>query len=129
MGFVSKTVLGEVRRKIASKATAAPPSPRVTVVTEVEPNVTEPEMKKVELVNLIVERTGMKKKDVKPVVEATLEVLGEAISNGQELNLQPFGRIKVNNTKDLANAQVHSVRICQSKASRSNDDGFIDAAE
>lgn len=126
---MSKTVLGEVRRKIASKATAAPPSPRVTVVTEVEPNVTEPEMKKVELVNLIVERTGMKKKDVKPVVEATLEVLGEAISNGQELNLQPFGRIKVNNTKDLANAQVHSVRIRQSKASRSNDDEFIDAAE
>ena len=126
---MSKTVLGEVRRKIASKATAAPPSPRVTVVTEVEPNVTEPEMKKVELVNLIVERTGMKKKDVKPVVEATLEVLGEAISNGQELNLQPFGRIKVNNTKDLANAQVHSVRIRQSKASRSNDDEFIAAAE
>lgn len=126
---MSKTVLGEVRRKIASKATATPPSPKVTVVTEVEPSVTEPEMKKVELVNLIVERTGMKKKDVKPVVEATLDALGEAISNGQELNLQPLGRVKVNNTKDLANAQVHSVRIRQSKAARSEDEDFVDAAE
>ena len=86
-------------------------------------------MKKVELINLIVERTGMKKKDVKPVVEATLEALGEAISNGQELNLQPLGRVKVNNTKDLAKAQVHSVRIRQSKAIRDADEEFVDAAE
>jgi len=59
---MNKTVLGEVRRKIANKAPAAPPSPEVTVVKAVEPNVSEPEMKKAELVNLIVERTGMKKK-------------------------------------------------------------------
>ncbi len=127
---MNTTVLGEVRRKIASKAAANPPSPTVTVVTEVEPNLTEPEMKKPELINLIVERTGMKKKDVKPVVEAMLGVLGETLSKGQEMNLQPFGRVKVNNTKDLAKAQVHSVRIRQSKAALGDaDEGLADAAE
>lgn len=128
---MNKTVLGEVRRKIASKAAANPPRPAVTVVTEVEPNLTEPEMKKPELINLIVERTGMKKKDVKPVVEAMLGVLGETLSKGQEMNLQPFGRVKVNNTKELAKSQVHSVRIRQAKAALDNDssDGLADAAE
>ena len=85
-------------------------------------------MKKADLVNLIVERTGMKKKDVKPVVEATLEALGECIAKGQELNLQPFGRLKVNNTKELSKAMVHSVRIRQSKMFGSDED-FSDAAE
>lgn len=127
---MNKTVLGEVRRKIASKAAANPPSPAVTVVTEVEPNLTEPELKKPELINTIVERTGMKKKDVKPVVEAMLGVLGETLAKGQEMNLQPFGRVKVNNTKELAKAQVHSVRIRQSKAAISDaDDSMPDAAE
>ena len=127
---MNKTVLGEVRRKIASKAAANPPSPAVTVVTEVEPNLTEPELKKPELINTIVERTGMKKKDVKPVVEAMLGVLGETLAKGQEMNLQPFGRVKVNNTKELAKAQVHSVRIRQSKAASSDaDDSMPDAAE
>ena len=126
---MNKTVLGEVRRKIANKAPAAPPSPEVAVVTAVEPNVSEPEMKKAELVNLIVERTGMKKKDVKPVVEATLGALGEAIARGQELNLQPLGRVKVNNTKELAKSQVHSVRIGQSKEAREGAEEFKEAAE
>jgi len=127
---MNKTVLGEVRRKIASKAAANPPSPAVTVVTEVEPNLTEPELKKPELINVIVERTGMKKKDVKPVVEAMLGVLGETLSRGQEMNLQPFGRIKVNNTKELAKAQVHSVRVRQSKAAIGDAETDLpDAAE
>lgn len=112
---MNKTVLGEVRRQIAGRDAPVPPSPSVTVVTEVEPSVSDPELKKAELVNLIVERTGMKKKDVKPVVEATLATLGEAIARGQELNLQPLGRIKVKNTKELSKASVHVVRVRQSK--------------
>ena len=91
---------------------------------------TDPEMKKPDLINLVVERSGMKKKDVKPVVEAMLSVLGETLSRGQEMNLQPFGRVKVNNTKELAKAQVHSVRIRQAKgALEKADDHMQDAAE
>jgi nucleoid DNA-binding protein len=127
---MNKTVLGEVRRKIASKSAMNPPTPAVTVVTEVEPNLTDPEMKKAELINLVVERSGMKKKDVKPVVETMLLVLGETLAKGQEMNLQPFGRLKVNNTKDLAKAQVHSVRIRQAKnAMEIAGDGMAEAAE
>ena len=126
---MSKTVLGEVRRKIANKAAMAPPAPAVTVVSEIEPNLTDPELKKAELINMVVEQSGMKKKDVKPVVEATLAVLGDVLARGQEMNLQPFGRLKVNNTKDLAKSQVHSVRIRQSKPAGEQDGPAVDAAE
>lgn len=127
---MNKTVLGEVRRKIANKSAAIPPASAVTVVQDVRPSVSEPELKKADLINQVVEATGMKKKDVKPVVEATLALLGETLAKGQEMNLQPFGRVKVNNTKELAKAQVHSVRIRQSKAAAEDAaDQLPDAAE
>lgn len=127
---MSKTVLGEVRRKIAKKAADNPVSPIVTVVQDVTPTVSDPEMKKVDLINAVVEKSGMKKKDVKPVVEAMLAVLGQAIAEGRELNVQPLGRIKVNNTKELSNSMVHTLRIRQSKNAVESDDGDVaDAAE
>lgn len=127
---MNKTVLGEVRRKIANKSTPLAAAPSVTVVQEVSPSVSAPELKKADLINQIVENTGMKKKDVKPVVEATLALLGETLAKGQEMNLQPFGRVKVNNTKELAKAHVHSVRIRQSKAGLEDAaDQVADAAE
>ncbi|MBY5972323.1 HU family DNA-binding protein [Ferrimonas balearica] len=71
-------------------------------------------LKKKELIDRVVARSGMKKKDAKPVVEALLTVLGETLSEGREANLQPLGKIKVTRTKDLANGRVMTARVRQS---------------
>ena len=74
-----------------------------------------PELKKQELLAKVVERTDVKKKFAKPVVEAMLAILGEELAEGREMNLQPLGKIKHNRTKDTPNAKVIIVKIRQKK--------------
>jgi nucleoid DNA-binding protein len=57
------------------------------------PVIIGPVMRKKELIDLVVERSGIKKKDAKPVIEAMLSVLGEALSDSRELNLLPMGKM------------------------------------
>ncbi|MCZ4351403.1 HU family DNA-binding protein [Roseovarius aestuarii] len=81
------------------------------------------ELKKQELIALIVERSDVAKKYAKPVIEAMLDVLGEALAEGRELNLQPMGKIKQNRVKETAKARVIVAKIRQQKPGASGQDG------
>ncbi|KUF12831.1 hypothetical protein AVJ23_00925 [Pseudoponticoccus marisrubri] len=70
-------------------------------------------MKKKELVELAVERSGVKKRDAKPAIEAALAVLGEALSDGRELNLPNFGKLKITRMKKGDNGQIINARVRQ----------------
>lgn len=83
------------------------------LVTSTMPVVTGPEMKKKDLVDKVVKRSGVKKKDAKLVVEAMLAVLGEALAEGRELNLQPMGRLKTNRIKATGNGRVLICKLRQ----------------
>jgi len=72
-----------------------------------------PELKKKELVDMVVARSGIKKRDAKPAVEAALAVMGEALSEGRELNIIPFGKLKVTRMKKGGNGQIISARVRQ----------------
>ncbi len=71
---------------------------------------------KKQLIEEVVARSGIKKKDAKPVIEAMLDVLGEAVAAGKTLNLQPFGKITMQKQNEKASARVSVVRIRQSNA-------------
>ena len=73
-----------------------------------------PSLRKKELIDLVVERSGKKKRDVKPAVESALEILGEALADKRELVLPPFGRFKIKRAKDQTNGRVMVVQIKQS---------------
>jgi DNA-binding protein HU-alpha len=70
-----------------------------------------PFLKKQELVERIVKASGAKKKDVKLIVEAALGVIGDALSAGEELNLPPLGKMKVNRQRDEGNAEVLILKL------------------
>ena len=109
---------------VPDQTTSAPPMPGVIpetpdrekakTVEDITEN-TAPEMKKQELMAKVVERSGVAKKHAKPVIEAILEVLGEAIGEGRGLNLQPFGKLKHNRIKDTPAARVIIAKIRQPK--------------
>ena len=44
-----------------------------------------------------------KKKDVREIVEATLVELGKALEAGESLNLPPFGKMHIRNTRAIDN--------------------------
>ncbi len=81
-----------------------------------DPDVTQVDLKKKELIDMVVDRSGIKKKDAKPVIEAMLAVLGETIASGRELNLQPFGKLRINRAIDKANGMVFVCKLRQSDA-------------
>lgn len=102
----------------AAKTVKAPIVAKETpsvVVNAPQPVVAGPMMRKKELINAVVAKSGIKKKDAKPVIEAMLEVLGSALQDGRELNLQPMGKVKVNREKKLAVGKVLITRIRQAR--------------
>jgi len=92
----------------------SPASAKTPQVTK-SPNavIVGPMMRKKELIDTVVTRSGRKKKDVKPVVEAMLEVLGEALEDNRELNLQPMGKLKVRREKMMPNGRILIAKIRQ----------------
>ena len=68
-------------------------------------------VKKPELVDRIVTQSGLKKQDVKPVVEAMLTVLSKTLLDGEELQIPPLGKVKILQTKDVENAKILKVKI------------------
>lgn len=70
-------------------------------------------LRKKELLDLVVARSGQKKRDVKPVVETMLAVLGEALADDREFNLRPFGQLKIRNARDTNNGRIIVARIRQ----------------
>ena len=59
----------------------------------------------------VAEKSGAKKKDIKPVVDAMLLVLGEALAAGESLILPPLGRLRVNRTKELVSGDVLILKL------------------
>lgn len=120
--------------KAAVKAPVAAPAP-VAKAKKVDPVVvggaadTE-DMRKPQLLDAVAKRSGVKRKDAKLVLEAALGVLGEAIAEGQEINVKPLGKLKVVRSKQMTNGRVINLRLRQSEAViKELDEQKKDAAE
>ncbi|WP_417719014.1 HU family DNA-binding protein [Salipiger sp.] len=74
------------------------------------------ELDKRELIAKVVERSGVKRRDAKPAVEAMLAILGETLAEGRELKLPPFGRLKVNRIKQMGDKRVIITKLRQGTA-------------
>ena len=95
------------------------------VVTVSGPLISEPDLKKKELIDLVVARSGIKKKDAKPTVEAILAILGETIARGRELNLQPLGKLRINRSEEKSNARVIVCKLRQRIVNRPQRDNVL----
>ena len=108
-----KTTKPKTTTKSATTRRTSAVEPKLVEVKEAV--VAQPALRKKELIDLVVERTGGKKKDAKPAIEAMLSILGEALSDGRELNLRPFGKLKVTRQTEKSNGTVISCRVRQPK--------------
>lgn len=72
-----------------------------------------PGLRKKEILDLVVAHSGEKRKVVKPVVEAFLDVLGGALREGRDVTLQPLGKLKVTRSTKKDDARVMTLRMRQ----------------
>ena len=99
--------------------------PNVVVVETVKTVVADAPIKKPELIERVMAETGMKKKDVKPVVEAMLAVLGRALVGGEELTVPPLGKLMINRTKEVSNATIVNLKLRHPNAAKIRNDAPI----
>ena len=107
-------------------APAAPKTP--VVVAETTLTKVSPPLRKQDLLEKVSRRSGTSKRDAKPVIEAMLALLGEALDEGRELNLEPLGKVKVKRAKDLSNAKVSIVKVRRRRQSTDNKDQDVSLA-
>ncbi|WP_425038531.1 HU family DNA-binding protein [Primorskyibacter sp. S187A] len=97
----------------APKAQGASTPTTPVVVADTPLHTTAAALRKQELMEKVVQRSGVKKRDAKPVIEAMLEVLGDALQEGRELKLEPFGKTKTTRVKQRAGVKVSVVKLRQ----------------
>lgn len=100
--------------KAATQAGPVPapaPSPAPVVVTEKVPTASAPDLRKQELLAKVVSKSGVAKRDAKPVVEAMLDLMAEALRDGRDLNLNPMGKIIIKKSKPVSNGTVLTTRV------------------
>lgn len=127
--------------KSASAVAEAPPKPVLVAVSDLTPPAVEATIKsdvktalKVRpLVDRVVKTTGAKKKAVKDIVEAVLAEIGDALSRGEDLNLPPLGKVKVNRQMDRNGADVLMIKINRggpkTKAEKEPKEGLAEDGE
>jgi len=96
----------------ADAGTSEPKRPAADAVPAVE----GPALRKRELIDTVAERSGVRKKHAKAAIEAMLDMLAAALTEGREINLQPFGRISAKRVRETTGARVVTAQIRQSKA-------------
>lgn len=104
-----KTAPQIAAKPVVAKVVNAAPAAEKTAPTA--PAVEAPVLRKKELIDRVVARSGIKKKDAKPTIEAMLAVLGEALQKGEELNLHPMGKMKVTRVIEKPNATVMVTKV------------------
>lgn len=127
-GAATKTA-GMAKRAATMKKTAAPaqpvtkePTPAAVSKTAGPTSAKLPDaatgnaLKKKDLIDRVLVATGAKKKLVRDIVEATLVVLGDALSKGAMLNIPPFGKAKVSRPQDAASGKAMTVKIRRGQA-------------
>lgn len=111
-GPVKKAPTKKTSSRSATAKAPAKPKP-VTAKTVRSDTPVRPVLRKRELIDAVVRRSGVKKKDAKPVVEAMLAELGEVLAEGRELALQPLGRVKINREKPIPDGRVIVMKLRQ----------------
>ncbi len=115
---VSRLTLGttkKVEKDTAVTPTDAVEAPVAEDTVDAAEEAATPEFRRPELIEKVMERSGMKRKDVKPVVEAMLAVMGDLLVEETDMNIAPLGKVMVKNSKELEKAHVLTVKVRRPK--------------
>ncbi|WP_147125174.1 HU family DNA-binding protein [Shimia ponticola] len=83
----------------------------MTAAKKVEASVATADLKKKDLIDQAVQRSGVKKAMAKAAIEAALAVMGEALERGEGLNIEPLGKVKIQRQKDVQGAKIITTRV------------------
>ena len=80
-------------------------------------------LKMKDLIDQVAQATGGKKAAVRDVVEATLRILGDALSQGGMVNLPPFGKAKVSRMAEAGSGKPMIIKLRRMPATQGTGGG------
>ena len=104
------------------------PSP-MKVVAAATPVVSGPTLRKNDFIDRVVESSGLKRKDVKPIVEATLKALADTLSADEELQAPPLGKLKVHKRKTIGKGEMLMLKLRRGEQMLAADEGLADDSD
>jgi nucleoid DNA-binding protein len=111
-------------RKRATKAVAKPAEADAAEAPEAAPV-----LKLRDLVERCASRSGAKKPAAKPVIEAALAVIAEALDAGQSLNLPPLGRVRVARANDGPGGAMLTLKLKRAGSARKGEAPLAEGGE
>lgn len=125
--FLAVTIPKPPADSVAAKA--AKPKRKAKAEGAAEMPAAGNDLKKPELVDIVVEKAGLKKKDVKPAVDAILAALGEAIAAGRSMTLPPLGKLRVTRSEDKPNGSVAILKLRRGGGGGKDNDPLAETEE
>lgn len=127
----AKKATPNTRKAPAAKPVAeAVPAPTVNAPEGgMQPFTSSVTLRKTEFIERVVEATGMKRKDIKPVVEVALKELGNALVKGEDLQLMPMGKVKIHKRKSDGGDDVMLLKFRRGAGSVGAADPLADEEE
>ena len=102
-----------VKTTSKTKTTLKTKPEKVPAPSEVVAEVVAPRdvLTKKDLVTRAIEISGVKKKDARPSVEAALQILLSALAEGKEVNVPPYGKIRIVKEKAIKGGKMITAKI------------------
>ncbi len=121
-GGIRKTAKAP-KSKSGSAASTAPDAESKT--GDAGPNL----VRRKELVERIVAASGLKPNAVKTVLDAVLKEMGDILSNGEGLNVQPLGKLVVSRRKDIPGGQILNCKLRRKSATPESSEAIEKVSE
>ncbi|NNK79303.1 MAG: hypothetical protein HKP40_11380 [Litoreibacter sp.] len=120
----SSAKTAEPRKVVASQPVTAPDSK--TESSSVETVV----LRKKDLLEAVVAKSGLSKGNARRGLEATLDVIAEALADGSEISAAPLAKVRVTREKDTPNGKmlVCRVKLRERAQGRGASDGDVEKA-
>lgn len=109
--------------KVTKLKTTAPKGSAKADVTEkstdqkIEPRL---QLRMRDVLERVVDRSGMRKGEARTAIETTMAVIGEAIENGEDIDLPGFGKLKLQREKATARGKTFVLRLVRNSATPSD---------
>ena len=78
------------------------------------------------LIDEVVRASGVRKRDAKPVIEATLAAIGRALDEGRQVKLSPLGQMRVVKSNAGGSSVTHTMKLRRKPAA---GEGAAEVAE
>lgn len=101
--MVTKSTKTTAAKSVKSAATTATSTATATPAKAASASV---KVRRKEMVARIAASSGLKPNVIKTVLDSVLKEIGDALSNGESLDLPPLGKLSVNRSKHVKNAEI-----------------------